>query len=209
MKLLKWLSVADRFAKAYLDERLAPLGINSGQHIYLLKVCDEPGISQDSLLNSVYVHPSNIVRMVAALEKKGLLTRTPCPQDKRTWQLYPTAIAGQVRAACEETEDILLDSIPAQSQADFQSALYLSGRNMARKRGSGLYRPGSGLFGQCRDQRVLPPVRHLSGYFTAAGNRRLPLFHLSGEAGTGARCPSGGKRHPSDGRSRDPLLWSL
>ncbi len=26
MKLLKWLSVADRFAKSYLDERLAPLG---------------------------------------------------------------------------------------------------------------------------------------------------------------------------------------
>ena len=139
MKLLKWLSVADRFAKSYLDERLAPLGINSSQHIYLLKVCDEPGISQDSLLNSVYVHPSNIVRMVAALEKKGLLTRAPCAQDKRTWQLYPTeralAIAGQVRAACEETEAILLDSIPVQSQADFQSALYLAGRNMARKQG--------------------------------------------------------------------------
>ena len=74
MKLLKWLSVADRFAKSYLDERLAPLGLNSSQHMYLLKVCDQPGISQDSLLDSVYVHPSNIVRMVAALEKKGTVS---------------------------------------------------------------------------------------------------------------------------------------
>lgn len=71
MKLLKWLSVADRFAKAYLDERLVPLGINSSQHMYLLKVCEHPGISQDALLNSVYVHSSNVVRMVASLEKKG------------------------------------------------------------------------------------------------------------------------------------------
>ena len=44
MKLLKWLSVADRFTKTYLDSRFAPLGINSSQHMYLLKVCSEPGI---------------------------------------------------------------------------------------------------------------------------------------------------------------------
>lgn len=33
MKILKWLSVADRFYKIYLDEQLAPFGINSSQHI--------------------------------------------------------------------------------------------------------------------------------------------------------------------------------
>lgn len=48
MKLLKWLSVADRFTKIYLDNQLAPLGINSSQHMYLLKVCNQPGILQDS-----------------------------------------------------------------------------------------------------------------------------------------------------------------
>lgn len=139
MKILKWLSVADRFAKAYLDERLTPLGINSSQHMYLLKVCDHPGISQDSLLNSVYVHPSNIVRMVAALEKKGLLTRVPCEQDKRTWELYPTeralSIADAVRAACQETEEALLGQLPPEVRADFQSALFQVGRNMTRKLG--------------------------------------------------------------------------
>lgn len=29
MKLIKWLSVADRYTKIYLDNMLAPLGINS------------------------------------------------------------------------------------------------------------------------------------------------------------------------------------
>ena len=139
MKLLKWLSVADRFAKSYLDERLAPLGLNSSQHMYLLKVCDQPGISQDSLLDSVYVHPSNVVRMVAALEKKGYLSRIPCQQDKRTWQLYPTeqalAIIGQVRAACEETEAILLDGLPPEAREDFQNALRQVRRGMAIKFG--------------------------------------------------------------------------
>lgn len=139
MKLLKWLSVADRFAKAYLDERLAPLGINSSQHLYLLKVCDHPGISQDSLLNTVYVHASNVVRMVSSLEKKGFLTRTPCPQDRRTWLLYPTeralAIYDQIRAACEETEAALLQGLSPQAQAEFQSILASVGKEMAAKQG--------------------------------------------------------------------------
>lgn len=139
MKLLKWLSVADRFTKAYLDEQLAPLGINSSQHIYLLKVCDHPGISQDSLLSSVYVHPSNVVRMVASLEKKGFLTRKPCQQDKRTWQLYPTQraldISAQIRAACEETEAVLLQGLTAQERTEFQAALIQVGKEMAEKQG--------------------------------------------------------------------------
>lgn len=42
MKLLKWISVADRFTKVYLDNQFAPLGINSSQHMYLLKICEIP-----------------------------------------------------------------------------------------------------------------------------------------------------------------------
>ena len=34
MKILKWLSVADRFYKIYLDKQLAPFGINSSQHMF-------------------------------------------------------------------------------------------------------------------------------------------------------------------------------
>lgn len=139
MKLLKWLSVADRFAKSYLDEQLAPLGINSSQHIYLLKVCDHPGISQDSLLGSVYVHPSNMVRMVASLEKKGFLTRSPCKQDKRTWQLYPTQraldIYDAIRTACEKTESVLLHGLTVQEQSDFLTVLAKAGREVAEKQG--------------------------------------------------------------------------
>lgn len=120
MKLLKWLSVADRFTKIYLDNQLAPLGINSSQHMYLLKVCHEPGIMQDSFLNSFYVHPSNIVRMVTALEKKGFLTRVPCKDDKRTWRLYPTEkaleIEERINAACEQTEAVLIVTLSEEEQ---------------------------------------------------------------------------------------------
>lgn len=53
MKLLKWLSVTDRFYKIYLDKQLAPYGINNSQYMFLIKICRSPGILQDSLLNMV------------------------------------------------------------------------------------------------------------------------------------------------------------
>lgn len=137
MKLLKWLSVADRFTKIYLDNQLAPLGINSSQHMYLLKVCNQPGIMQDSFMNSFYVHPSNIVRMITALEKKGLLTREPCENDKRTWRLYPTQkaleIVDQINAACNQTEAILTAELSAEEQAIFEKILLQVGKQITNE----------------------------------------------------------------------------
>lgn len=137
MKLLKWLSVTDRFTKAYLDSRLAPLGINSSQHMYLLKVCSEPGITQDSFLASFYVHPSNVVRMVTALEKKGFLTKVPSDQDKRTWCLFPTekalSVMEQIQIVCRETEAFLTEDISDEERKKFGDLLLNMGKKMAEE----------------------------------------------------------------------------
>ena len=135
MKILKWLSVADRFYKIYLDKQLAPFGINSSQHMFLLKVCDSPGILQDALMDIFYVHPSNIVRTILALEKQGMIVRTPNNQDKRTWKLYPTARAlsayREVKAICDRTEAVLLKGMGEGDEALFADLLMRAGKNIA------------------------------------------------------------------------------
>lgn len=137
MKILKWLSVADRITKLYLDEKLEPLGINSSQHMYLLKICDNPGILQDSLIDTFYIHPSNIVRMIAALEKKGFLTRKPYEKDKRTWRLYPTQKAAdsaeKIRKICDETEAMLMAEITESEREIFKNTLFCAGKHMAKE----------------------------------------------------------------------------
>ncbi|MCI9338117.1 MAG: MarR family transcriptional regulator [Lachnospiraceae bacterium] len=134
MKILKWLSVADRFYKIYLDKQLAPFGINSSQHMFLIKICDSPGILQDSLLDMFYVHPSNIVRTIAALEKQELITRSPNDQDKRTWQLYPThralSVIEDIRTVCEETEALLLQGFSEAQKDTFTALLMQAGKNI-------------------------------------------------------------------------------
>lgn len=133
--LLKWLSVTDRFSKLYLDKLLAAHGINSSQHMFLIKICDNPGILQDSLIDTIYLHPSNIVRTVASLENKGLLIRKPCEEDKRTCRLYPTheamAVIANVESACKQTEAVLLQGFSDEQKADFEKSLMLMGKNIA------------------------------------------------------------------------------
>ncbi len=137
MKLIKWLSVADRYTKIYLDNMLAPLGINSSQHMYLLRICDNPGISQDSLINCFYIHPSNIVRTISTLEKNGFLTRETCENDKRTWRLYPTQkacdIVQTIRDACNEVESVLTKGMSQSEIEELDNTLSNLGKNIAQK----------------------------------------------------------------------------
>lgn len=103
MEWIRWLSVADRYAKMDLDRHLAPLGLNSSQHMYIVRVCRSPGVQQDQLAEIFHIHPSNVTRSVAYLEKEGFLRREQNPRDKRTSRLYPTDRAQQ---ACGRIEEI-------------------------------------------------------------------------------------------------------
>ncbi len=134
MKILKWLSVTDRYYKIYLDKQLAPFGINSSQYMFVIKICNSPGISQDSLMNMFYIHPSNIVRTIAALEKQGMITRSPHDQDKRTWKLYPTdrawTVFEEIRTVCENTEALLLQGLSEAEKNLFMDLLIKAGKNI-------------------------------------------------------------------------------
>lgn len=90
MNLIRWLSIAGRHTKMYLDQQFAPLGINCSQHMYIIKICEHPGISQEQFLDLFYLHPSNITRGLGSLIKSGFITKNASQQDKRTYCLYPT-----------------------------------------------------------------------------------------------------------------------
>ncbi len=79
-----------RYGFQYLNEHLEPLGLKGRHASYLTEICREPGISQDTLAQRICVSKSNVARQLAILEDDGFITRTPCREDKRILQLYPT-----------------------------------------------------------------------------------------------------------------------
>ena len=81
-----------------------------------------------------YVHPSNIVRTVAALEKQGMITRFPHDKDKRTCKLFPTehalSVIDEIQAVCEKTEALLLQGISESDKNLFMDFLIQAGKNI-------------------------------------------------------------------------------
>lgn len=127
MELTKWLSISDRYTKMYLDRLLAPLGLNSSQHMYIVIVCQNPGITQDQLFNSFYIHPSNITRSIAFLEKEEFLKREKSSADKRTSRLYPTEKAteacNKIIKICSDWHQALLKDFSPEEQEFFLQLL--------------------------------------------------------------------------------------
>lgn len=74
----------------YRSSKLAPLGLKFNHAGYLLEICRDPGLSQDTLAQRLCVSKSNVARQVASLEEDGFLSRKSAPGDKRVLQVYPT-----------------------------------------------------------------------------------------------------------------------
>ena len=132
MELIRWISITDRQNKRYLDKKLAPLGLNSSQHMYLIRVCREPGITQDSLFSRFYIHPSNITRALAALEQGGFLRKELHPQDRRTCRLYPTerglAVCREILDICDSWEAMVMEGLPQEERERLEELLQRIGR---------------------------------------------------------------------------------
>ena len=74
----------------YRTEKLAPMGLKACHASYLIEICSQPGISQDTLAQRICINKSNVARQVVILEEGGFVRRESCRADKRVMKLYPT-----------------------------------------------------------------------------------------------------------------------
>ncbi len=118
--LMKYIARIFRCSILYRNEILAQEGLNGYQHTYILKLCNNPGISQEQLSRMLYVNKSTVTRQLALLEQGGFVTRKPGSADKRTMLVYPTAKAEavypKVKAAAQAWNDKLTEGLTEQER---------------------------------------------------------------------------------------------
>ena len=79
----RYIMTIARCSNQFRSERLRDTGL-CGQHCaYILRVCREPGTTQDAIAREIYVNKSNVTRQLAALEQNGFVERRPCETDSR------------------------------------------------------------------------------------------------------------------------------
>jgi DNA-binding MarR family transcriptional regulator len=73
-----------------LDRELAPLDITSAQYVILVTLAEGPSDSASGLCKGVSYDPGAMTRMIDRLERKGLVRRIRCPNDRRRINLELT-----------------------------------------------------------------------------------------------------------------------
>ena len=87
-------------------ERMAPYGLRQADFSVLVLLAHNPGATSRQLCATLNILPPNFVRLIGALDRRGLIERRPHPQDGRAVGLYLSA-DGQALAA--ETEAVVTE----------------------------------------------------------------------------------------------------
>lgn len=115
----------DRHIKLHMDRQLTSYGLNGSQYFYILRICDQPGLTQDELMRTSHIHPSNITRAMTALEKAGYIRKEGSTTDKRSYLLFPTErgkeIYDRLIQIQKETEAALLEVLNPEERALVES----------------------------------------------------------------------------------------
>lgn len=126
-RFMKMLNNISRSQAVYRHSRVLADDLQSSQYAFILAICREPGRSQEDLARELCVNKSTVARNINCLEEKGYVTRTPLPQDKRQFSVFPTekalCVLPKIKAASSEWMRLLSEGI-SQTELDiFDSVL--------------------------------------------------------------------------------------
>lgn len=114
----------------YLDDKLAPIGLNNHHKIFIRKIVENPGIARDSFKKFSFLHPSNITRTIDELEENSFITKQINEEDKRITFLYPTKKLEEayliLEKAIEEWKNIITEGLTDKEKEDYRRFLNLS-----------------------------------------------------------------------------------
>ena len=127
LSFMKMLNNISRSQSVYRHSRISASDLNSGHYSFILAICREPGRSQEELARELCLNKSTVARALTSLETNGYILRTPLPNDKRQFSVYPTekmlGVLPEVRKASAEWRDLLSEEISENDMQIFYSVL--------------------------------------------------------------------------------------
>lgn len=125
--LMRNITEITRCGSQYRSDHLAQMGLKGCHASYLVEICANPGISQESLAKRICINKSNVARQVAVLEESGFVTRGSCETDKRVVRLFPTekalALMPPIRKVLSDWSDYLTQDLTPQERDQLASIL--------------------------------------------------------------------------------------
>ena len=111
--------IARQFA-ILLSEGLKPLGIAPAQFPILIELWNKDGLSQQELVGRADLKQATIANTLARMERDGLITREPNPEDARSRLIMLTEHARALQSSSTEIAKAINQEALADLSADEQ-----------------------------------------------------------------------------------------
>jgi DNA-binding MarR family transcriptional regulator len=98
------VSITSRGRFVFLNDRLRPLGLSSGQFPVLMLLSKEQNIMQERLVRHYHLDKGTIARSVKKLEDAGYIRRIIDPRNRRAVRLFLTEKGERVLPALSEID---------------------------------------------------------------------------------------------------------
>ena len=88
-EIIREIGTITRCINSISDIKYKNINLQKGQFIFLIRVCENPGINQRDLSKLLKVDKTTTAKAIQKLIGVGYIERKEDPVDKRMWRLYP------------------------------------------------------------------------------------------------------------------------
>lgn len=88
-EILREIGTITRCINSISDIKYKNINLQKGQFIFLIRVCENPGINQRDLSKLLKVDKTTTAKAIQKLIGVGYIERKEDSVDKRMWRLYP------------------------------------------------------------------------------------------------------------------------
>lgn len=88
--ILRPIGVIARALDSIANIEFKTLELTRGQYLYLVRICEQPGIIQERLSELIKVDRATTTRALQKLEKSDFIFRQPDSKNKKIKHLFPT-----------------------------------------------------------------------------------------------------------------------
>jgi len=107
-------------------QRMAPYGLRPVDFSVVSVIAHNPGVTSRQICAALDILPPNLVGMIKALEKRGLVERRPHPTDRRAQGLHLTTAGQRLQSEAEATASQLESDVARRlSPAELQTLIRL------------------------------------------------------------------------------------
>lgn len=89
-EILREIGMIARALDSISNIEFKEFDLTKGQYLYLVRICENPGIIQEKLVEMIKVDRSTVARAIQKLEKNGFVEKKKDLHNKKIKKLFPT-----------------------------------------------------------------------------------------------------------------------